>query len=192
MAEVLVPGESMSILSNLHAIVQMLIIHQRPPGAGLGRLARDIALMTGYSVEANEISIVMAAAAHKLLHGEVSGVIHPFALDFFTNEVNGDVRQQEVSFPDKGYTSSIIMSSSSGTLSYTVGDFVETYVKKERRGTFDAIVTCFFIDTASNIYQYLLVIKHALQERGGLWVNVGPLQWHEQSKLRPGMAKLLE
>ena len=37
-------------------------------GAGLGRLARDISLLTGCDVEANEISIVMSAAAYQLLN----------------------------------------------------------------------------------------------------------------------------
>ncbi len=40
-----------------------------------------------------------------------------------------------------------------------------------------AIVTCFFIDTATNIYDYLDTIAASV-EVGGLWINVGPLQWH--------------
>ena len=31
------------------------------------------------------------------------------------------------------------------------GDFVEVYGGGGRRGAFDAVLTCFFVDTASNI-----------------------------------------
>ena len=41
----------------------------------------------------------------------------------------------------------------------------------------DVIVTCYFIDTAKNIIEYLEVIHHALRE-GGVWINLGPLLYH--------------
>lgn len=44
-------------------------------------------------------------------------------------------------------------------------------------GAFDAVVTCFFIDTAHNILEYLEVIHHALKP-GGYWIHLGPLLWH--------------
>jgi len=40
---------------------------------------------------------------------------------------------------------------------------------------FDVVVTCFFIDTAANILDYLLSIRKLLVE-GGIWINMGPLQ----------------
>lgn len=44
-------------------------------------------------------------------------------------------------------------------------------------GSFDAVVTCFFIDTAHNVIEYLEVISKVLRP-GGLWINLGPLLWH--------------
>lgn len=38
-----------------------------------------------------------------------------------------------------------------GSLSMCAGDFVEVYSTPENEGAFDAVVTCFFIDTAHNI-----------------------------------------
>jgi carnosine N-methyltransferase len=53
----------------------------------------------------------------------------------------------------------------------------EVYARPEFRGSFDAVVTCFFIDTAHNILEYLEVI-HAVLRPGGLWLHLGPLLWH--------------
>eukprot|EP00879_Flechtneria_rotunda_P018353 GHRR01019250.1.p1 GENE.GHRR01019250.1~~GHRR01019250.1.p1 ORF type:complete len:148 (+),score=74.27 GHRR01019250.1:576-1019(+) len=44
-------------------------------------------------------------------------------------------------------------------------------------GTFDAVVTSFFIDTAHNVLDYLEVIHHVLKP-GGYWIHLGPLLWH--------------
>ena len=38
----------------------------------------------------------------------------------------------------------------------------------------DAVATCFFLDTANNVFTYIDVIFNALKENG-VWVNVGPL-----------------
>lgn len=39
------------------------------------------------------------------------------------------------------------------------------------------MVTCFFIDTAHNVVQYLQTI-HQMLKPGGVWVNLGPLLYH--------------
>lgn len=154
------------------------------PGAGLGRLAFEIS-KAGFHVEANEISIVMSAAAHQLLHGLANGEMYPFVDDHQMNEVNTDYRYQKVQFPDEHTTASIhYFDKRKQSLSYTVGNFLDIYSTSEMRGKYGSVVTCFFIDTASNIYEYLLVIRNILMD-GGIWINVGPLQWHGNSKLNP-------
>ena len=161
------------------------------PGAGLGRLAFDI-YKEGFHVEANEISIVMAAAAHQLLNENIrcggdggGGEIYPFINDLVINEVNTKLRYQKVTFPDnQTYSNAKSKNDQESSLSYTVGDFLEIYSTTSKRGRYGSIVTCFFIDTASNIYEYLLVIRNVLTS-GGIWINVGPLQWHGNSQLNP-------
>jgi hypothetical protein len=64
-----------------------------------------------------------------------------------------------------------------GCLSMCAGDFVEVYSKAEQVGTWDAVTTCFFIDTAHNILEYLEIISNLLKE-GGAWINLGPLLFH--------------
>lgn len=53
----------------------------------------------------------------------------------------------------------------------------EVYARPEFQGSFDAVVTCFFIDTAHNILDYLEVI-HGVLRPGGIWIHLGPLLWH--------------
>ena len=151
------------------------------PGAGLGRLAYDLAC-DGYSVEANEISLLMASAAYAILQRKVQGTLHPFLMDFFTNEVDSEWRYEGIPFPDE------TIGDMSGSLSFTVGDFVEAYSKISHRHH-DGIVTCFFLDTATNIYEYLWTIYNVLRQ-GGVWVHVGPLQWHRNARLHPSANEL--
>ena len=52
------------------------------------------------------------------------------------------------------------------------GEFMEVYGGKAKE--WDCLVTCFFIDTAHNLLDYLTTINKILKP-GGLWVNIGPL-----------------
>lgn len=51
------------------------------------------------------------------------------------------------------------------------------YARPENREAFDCVATCFFIDTAHNVVEYLEII-HACLRPGGYWVNLGPLLYH--------------
>lgn len=52
------------------------------------------------------------------------------------------------------------------------GEFVHVYGRGEQRGAWDAVVTCYFLDTAPNVVEYVELI-HKLLRPGGVWVNVG-------------------
>jgi carnosine N-methyltransferase len=158
------------------------------PGAGLGRLAYDLAC-DGYSVEANDSSLLMACAAYAILQKRVGGTLYPFLMDFFTNEVDTEQRYEAVVFPDHAAPLYDEHMSKASALSYTIGDFVETYSTPSYKGRFHGIVTCFFLDTATNIYEYLVTIQNILK-KGGVWVHVGPLQWHRNALLHPSANEL--
>jgi hypothetical protein len=81
-----------------------------------------------------------------------------------------------------------------GSLSYTIGDFAVDHVVATTAATchnsscdggnyYSAVVTCFFIDTATNIYDHVAILHRLLVPDGGIWINVGPLQWHRNSIL---------
>mmetsp|Transcript_10931 Transcript_10931/g.32516 ORF Transcript_10931/g.32516 Transcript_10931/m.32516 type:complete len:209 (+) Transcript_10931:137-763(+) len=61
--------------------------------------------------------------------------------------------------------------------SMCAGDFVEVYSRDESAGAFDCVATCFFIDTAHNVIEYLEIISRVLRP-GGHWINLGPLLYH--------------
>ena len=53
-----------------------------------------------------------------------------------------------------------------GLLSMVAGDFVEVYGRPGYSSKFDAVATCFFLDTAHNIFEYIDVIWNTLKVRG--------------------------
>lgn len=63
-------------------------------------------------------------------------------------------------------------------LSFANGDFTKLFgTGKEgmpQKEQFDCVATCYFIDTATNVLDYMECIQHVLKP-GGLWVNLGPL-----------------
>ena len=52
-----------------------------------------------------------------------------------------------------------------GLLSMCAGDFVEVYSAPDQAASFDCVATCFFLDTAHNILQYMQIIRHILKVR---------------------------
>ena len=55
------------------------------------------------------------------------------------------------------------------------GDFIRLF--KDKNESYDYVVTCFFIDTAKNVFEYIDIIEKVLK-KGGIWINFGPLSYH--------------
>lgn len=180
------------------------------PGAGLGRLAYEIALR-GHSVHAVEVSWAMAAAASWVFRsndtlpnydgairegqqraraGEVSPglVLHPYLMDALSNEVDAQLRYVPVSMT----RADLSRLPTNASLSYTVAGFEKLPLGSlDTAGSskYSVVVTCFFIDTATNIVEYILKIHQALTA-GGTWINVGPIQWHRNAQIFPSSNEL--
>ncbi|KAI9275635.1 N2227-like protein-domain-containing protein [Phascolomyces articulosus] len=132
------------------------------PGAGLGRLAYDIA-SKGFSCQ-GKIKLISKPAEYE---------IYPF-IHSFSNIRASEQQLKPIRIPD------IVPSQLPATADFSMaaGEFVEVYGGDEDGyGTWDVVVTCFFIDTATNIISYLEVIHNILKE-GGTWINIGPLLYH--------------
>ena len=165
------------------------------PGAGLGRLAHEIASVV-YTVEANDCSIVMAAVAYQMLnsnnnrHDDNVIGLHPFATDPFVNEVNSSLRYKKVRIemndPPLVLVTAEQKPSSSLYFSYVrCGRFcVHVFLAISTR----CIRQCcdMFLPRHSNeyIYEYISTIRNVLKP-GGVWLNLGPVQWHENALIRP-------
>lgn len=82
-----------------------------------------------------------------------------------------------------------------GSLSVEYGNFLEIYSSPNKVRQFDGLVTCFFLDTAENILDYLVVISQLVKASkgvegegdsvygGGVWINAGPLHYHKKARI---------
>ncbi|EIN14663.1 N2227-domain-containing protein [Punctularia strigosozonata HHB-11173 SS5] len=148
------------------------------PGAGLGRLAWDVARL-GFACQGNEFSHYMLLSSYFILNRTTSvdaHTIYPY-VHSFSNVTDRASLLRSVSIPD------VLPSAlpEGSDFSLVAGDFEEVYgpdnPDESNEGKWDAILTCFFIDTAKNIVNYLRVMHHILAP-GGIWINIGPLLWH--------------
>jgi SAM-dependent methyltransferase len=141
------------------------------PGSGLGRLAHDIAArLPGAAVTANEYSAYM-----RLVYRFVETLspdpgaqmaLHPF-IDWWSHQASRAGMTRAVRFPDAKPDPGVLL---------VEGDFTTQFANQT--GHYDAVATFFFIDTATNMLEYLDVIARVLKP-GGLWVNLGPLLYHK-------------
>lgn len=161
--------------------VQVLV-----PGAGLGRLVFEIC-RRGFSAEGNEISWHQLLASSWILNHtnhEAQYPLFPFALQF-TNLVSRSHQLFQTHIPDIHPSTSLAEAANNGfktgDMSMIAADFVAYYSSPSQSSKFDVVVTVFFIDTASNVLQYIETVKNCLK-RGGIWINLGPLHWHFDSR----------
>jgi carnosine N-methyltransferase len=148
------------------------------PGAGLGRLAWEINRL-GFAVQGNEFSLYMLLSSQLILNSSFERhqfAINPFAFPL-SNHLSAENSLRLVRIPDVTPDTG---QEHSGDFSMTAGDFIEVYSRTEELSSWDCVVTCFFLDTAQNVLEYLRTIFGALKP-GGLWINLGPLQYHFES-----------
>ncbi|XP_017272675.1 carnosine N-methyltransferase isoform X1 [Kryptolebias marmoratus] len=141
------------------------------PGAGLGRLAWEIAQL-GYMCQGNEWSFFMLFSSNFVLNRceEVNSLtLYPWIHQFSNNKKSSD-QTRPIRFPDVNPQSL----PPSSDFSMVAGDFVEVYNDPE---SWDCVATCFFIDTAHNVLDYVDTIWKILKP-GGVWINLGPLLYH--------------
>ncbi|KAK7601149.1 hypothetical protein V9T40_008590 [Parthenolecanium corni] len=154
------------------------------PGAGLGRLAFEIA-RHGYSCEGNEFSLFMLIASNFVLnrcHGINLHQLYPW-IHQCDNNLDTKDQLASIYFPDINLSDSIPKNSE---FSMVAGDFLEVYTKENQ---WHCVSTCFFIDCANNILSFIEAIYKILKP-GGIWINLGPLLYHfsnmmDQNSIEP-------
>ena len=106
----------------------------------------------GYSAQGNEFSYFMLIASNFLLNNTERAnqyTVHPYIHSFCNNFSEQDAFTA-ISIPDVNPQELI----SPGTdFSMVAGEFIEVYSKQV--GEWDSVITCFFIDTANNIIDYI-------------------------------------
>ncbi|KAG8942829.1 hypothetical protein FRC03_002851 [Tulasnella sp. 419] len=166
------------------------------PGAGLARLAWEAAKL-GFACQGNEFSHFMLLASYFVLNRTErinQHTIYPY-VHSFSNAPSTSHFLRPISFPD------VLPADlpENSDFSLVAGDFVEVYGvtdedeakernnddhggygKESQEGKWNAVLTCFFIDTAKDIIEYLNII-HRVLVPGGVWINLGPLLWHYEN-----------
>ncbi|KAL7268488.1 hypothetical protein RUND412_008887 [Rhizina undulata] len=166
------------------------------PGAGLGRLAFDI-VREGFTTQGNEFSYHQLTASNYILNDVKQAnqhTIHPF-LSSFSNHKSRENHLRAVKIPDihpasllSSIAASPAASPPSSRFSMCAGEFASCYSNPSSAGSFEVCATVFFIDTASNVIEYLQTIHHLLVP-GGVWINHGPLLWHWEDGAPKGDAE---
>ncbi|KAL1588292.1 hypothetical protein WHR41_02862 [Cladosporium halotolerans] len=153
------------------------------PGSGLGRLGHEIAALGDFEVTMNEFSYSMNIAYHYIttLSSVNASAIHPY-IDWWSHRATTADLTRSVSFPDN------ISILSQPSISLIEGEF--TTALKPHLGTYDALVSHFFIDTATNILTYLETI-HAMLKPGGVWINFGPLLYGSMPTLQLSLDEVI-
>ncbi|KAI8883285.1 N2227-like protein [Backusella circina FSU 941] len=133
-------------------------------------------MIIGFSCQGNEFSFHMLFASHFVLNKmskEEEYCIYPF-IHSFSNIKSDEQQLAPIRIPDT------LPANLPPTVDFSMvaGDFIEVYGQQENNAAaWDVVVTCFFIDTAKNIIEYMEVIHKTLKQNG-TWINIGPLLYH--------------
>jgi len=149
------------------------------PGAGLGRLAWECAAR-GFACQGNEVSYFMLLASNFVLNhaadlGQLE--IYPYVHQSINVRAPAD-QLRPVPLPDTDPS----RLPAHTPFSMCAGDFLAIYANQP--GEWDCILTCFFIDTARDVSQYVRTI-HAALRPGGVWCNVGARARVPRARGRP-------
>ena len=144
------------------------------PGTGCSRMAFELA-KRGFEVEANDFCFIYILCddylfnySHKNEFQFCPG-IHSFSSSY--NEASVI---QRYSFPDVDIREELEKSEAK-PITFIKGDFLLKY--KGIKAQYDLIVTLFFIDVSKNIIEFV-EIMHDLLKKGGIWVNLGCLDYY--------------
>ncbi|KAF2403594.1 N2227-domain-containing protein [Trichodelitschia bisporula] len=152
------------------------------PGAGLGRLAHEIAALDPrIEVTANEYSAYMNTCYRYVttLRTPSSTSWHPY-INWWSHQPSLAETTRAVHMPDVSINSSSVL--------WIEGDFLREFASEE--GAYHAIVSLFFIDTAKSSLDYLDAFSRLLVP-GGSWLNLGPLLYGSSPKLQLNLNDLL-
>jgi carnosine N-methyltransferase len=142
------------------------------PGAALFRLGYELAKL-GYNIDGNDYNFFNVILCDYLFNHSKKNEFsfQPF-IRSFSNYLTEDAVFSKYSFPDEDISPNL---EGKGKMTMIAGDFTKSY--NDKKNYYDCVITCFFIDTAKNIFEYIDVIQKVIKE-GGIWINFGPLSYH--------------
>lgn len=143
------------------------------PGSGLCRLLFEVCNL-GFDSQGNEFSIHMLLASYIVLNQiteTYSVAVHPY-LHTPCNHFALEDQFKEIRIPNVIPNNTLAPDSK---FSMAAGEFLEVYGNQKEE--WDVFCSCFFLDTAKNIFDYIRCIHYILKP-GGYLINIGPLLFH--------------
>ena len=142
------------------------------PGAALLRLGYELAKL-GYNIDANDYYFFNVILCDYFFnYSKKNQFTFQPLIRSFSNYLSEDAVFRKYSFPDVDINANL---EGKGKMKMLCGDFTKLY--NNVNNYYDCVITCFFIDTAKNIFEYIEVIERVLK-KGGIWINFGPLSYH--------------
>jgi carnosine N-methyltransferase len=143
------------------------------PGSALNRIGYELA-KKGYDVEGNDYLYLNGIFSDFIFNRSKKNMncLQPFIYTF-RNFWNEDDAFKKFSFPNIDID--LKDKEKCGKMKMVIGDFISTY--ENTKDFYDCVITCYFMDTAENIIQYVDIIYNVLK-KGGIWINFGPLSYH--------------
>ena len=144
------------------------------PGTGCSRMTFELA-KRGFEVEANDFCFIYILCDDYLFNYshknefQFCPSIHSFANSYKESSV-----VKKYSFPDVDIRGELEKNGAK-PIAFIKGDFLLKY--KGIKDKYDLVVTLFFIDVSKNIIEYI-EIMHDLLKKGGVWVNLGCLDYY--------------
>ena len=140
------------------------------PGAALLRLGYELGKL-GYNIDANDYYFYNVIFCDYFFnYSKKNQFSFQPLIRSFSNFLTEDDVFKKYSFPDED-----INLNGKGKMKMICGDFTKLYTNVHNY--YDCVVTCFFIDTAKNVFEYIDIIERVLK-KGGIWINFGPLSYH--------------
>jgi carnosine N-methyltransferase len=141
------------------------------PGAGLGRLVFELCCL-GFDTEGNEISWHQLLASSYVLniceHAKMH-TLYPWIHSFSNHKTRAN-HFRSVRVPDIQPADVLGQIENPGQMSMSASDFLLLYSDEERKDTFDAVATVFFLDTVC----LKIVITKRLNDTAADFLYLGP------------------
>ena len=150
------------------------------PGTGCSRMTFELA-KRGFEVEANDFCYIYILCDDYLFNYSHKNEFQfcP-SIHSFSNHYTEESVLKRYAFPDVDIRDELAKAEAK-PIKFMKGDFLLLY--KGKTDLYDCIVTLFFIDVSKNIIEYV-EIMHDLLKKGGVWVNLGCLDYyHSRSHL---------
>ena len=144
------------------------------PGTGCCRMGFELA-KRGFDVEVNDFCFIYIVCDDYLFnYSHKNEFQYCPSIHSFSHSYSESAVLKKFSFPDVDIKEELKKSGAKPII-FTKGDFLLKY--KGIKDQYDVIVTLFFIDVSKNIVE-LVEIMHDLLKQGGVWINLGCLDYY--------------